>query len=125
MRLTLKDKIVLTAVVLSLGSISARAQLFTYEGFDYSAGSQLFGQSFNGGFGWGNSWSATAAAIATNTSPSLTYSTLPVSGGQVVMGHAAGWPASGGQTASSQRILSTTLTNMLGGSGGTIWMSFL
>src|SRR5215831_13104071 len=126
MRPTLIDKITLSAIALVLGSaISAHAQLIAYEGFDYAPGSQLFGQSFNGGIGWGNSWSATAAAIATNASPSLTYSTLPTVGGQVVMGHAAGYPATGGQTASSERILPNNVTNLLGGTGGTIWISLL
>src|ERR1041384_6386409 len=98
---TLKQKIVLSAVVLALGSaISARAQLIAYEGFDYAPGTQLFGSS--GGTGWATPWSATSAALSTTPSGSLSYSTLPTTGNSVVMGNPV---ASTATTASSQRLL--------------------
>lgn len=112
-------------------SRSAHAQLLLYEGFDYTAGEgwATTGSGYNGGTGWGGiAWSATAAAVATNYARSLSYAngaTLVTSGGSVVLGYTGGYPTAGGQTAIIQRVLPNTLTNYFGGSGGTLWISFL
>lgn len=118
-------KIILNSlgVMLLTGATSAvQAQLIAYEGFNYAADTQLTGLGVGtGGIGWATPWSATSAAIATNNSIGLTYGSLPVTGGAVVMGNPAGSTAT---TASSQRLLPGTLTSLVGGSGS-IWMSML
>ena len=86
----------------------AHAQVIAYDHFDYTAGSQLWGgtqvagaQEGIGGVGWGSTWSATSAAIATNFGTGLVYGGLPTSGGGVVMGVPGGPTAT---TASAQRL---------------------
>jgi hypothetical protein len=108
------------SVAATLMATSARAQLIAYEGFDYAPGSQLFGTGQGtGGIGWATPWSATSAAIATNNAGSLSYGTLPTSGGRVLMGNF------GSATASSQRLLPGNLGTLGASASGTIWISFL
>lgn len=120
----------LSLAVSLVAALSANAQLL-YEGFDYTAGDgwATSGSGYNGGTGWGGiTWSATAAAIATNYASSLSYvngGTLATSGGSIVAGYTGGYPTAGGQTVNIQRVLPNTLTNYFGGSGGTLWISFL
>ncbi|HOX01200.1 MAG TPA: PEP-CTERM sorting domain-containing protein [Candidatus Paceibacterota bacterium] len=99
---------------------SAFSALIVYEGFDYDAGSQLFG--LNGGAGWATPWSATAAALATNVSVGLSYGALATTGGGVVMGNPS---ESTTTTASSQRLLPDTMGNLAAADAGTLWLSFL
>ena len=109
------------AGILSLVSAcSLQAQLIAWEPFQYPADTQLFGQGH--GSGWATAWSATTAAIATNNATGLLYSGLPASVGSVVMGKPDGTT---GQTASSQRLLNTTLGNYAAWGSGSVWMSFL
>lgn len=103
-----------------LGVSSLQAQPIAHEPFDYVDGSPLFGQT--GGSGWATYWSATSAAIATNAAASMAYSTLPSSGGRVVIGNPAGSTAT---TASMQRMLPNTLGNLAASASGTVWMSCL
>lgn len=113
-----------TVAVTLMAKSSAFAQLLAYDGFDYSAGTQLWGLNANGsgGAGWAANWSATSAAVATNFSPGLTYSTMPTTGGGVVFGNPAGSTAT---TASSQRLLPNTFGTMAASGSGSVWVSFL
>ena len=99
---------------------------YASESFNYPNGSQLFGSAAgqgDGGSGWGSKWSATAAAISTNSSPSLSYGSLVTSGGSVTVGNPT--TSTFATTASSQRLLSGTFNTLAGGSGGTVWMSLI
>jgi hypothetical protein len=122
----------ITVGISLVAALSARAAApLVYEGFDYTAGQgwAISGSGLNGGSGWGGiTWSATAAAVATNYAGSLSYAnggTLQTSGGSIVGGYTGGWPTAGGQTVNLQRVLPNSMTNFLGGSGGTLWISFL
>jgi hypothetical protein len=112
----------LTVGVSLVAALPASAQLIAEDSMNYTAGAEWVktGVGFNGGTGWGGTWSATAAALATNSNAGLTYGSLNAPGVGVVVG--------GGNTATAtslQRILPGTL-GVLGASGsGTIWMSFL
>ncbi|MCC5843434.1 MAG: PEP-CTERM sorting domain-containing protein [Verrucomicrobia bacterium] len=59
----------------------ATAMLLAYEGFDYTAGSQLSGQ--NGGTGWDGSWGVSNSARAIVLDGGLSYLNLVVSGNSV------------------------------------------
>ena len=102
------------------GSHPARASLITYEGFNYTAGTTIAGQT--GGSGWGGGWSSTSGAIlGTNVTGNLVYTdvngqSLITSGGSLVVGNPNGTTAT---TATPNRLLSATLAN------GTTWISFL
>jgi hypothetical protein len=110
------------ALLLASTTPTTQAQIVAYEGFDYAAGTQLNGlNGGTGGAGWGTTWSATSAAIATNSATGLTFGSLPTTGGSVVLGNPTG---STGPTASSQRLLNGTLTSIVGGAG-TVWVSLL
>jgi len=116
-------QIVVVSFTTLLVIVSAQAQPI-YEGFNYTPASQLAGTvagGGDGGFGFATTWSATSAAVSTNTSVGLSYGSLPTTGGGVVFGNPNG---STGPTASSERLLPNTLTGLLGGSGS-IWMSVL
>jgi hypothetical protein len=118
----------LSVVVTLAAALSASAQLIAYEGFNYTPDTMWAnsGSGLSGGTGWGGiTWSATATAVASNTTAGLSYGGLTTSGGGVVLGYPQGWPAAGGQTATKSRVLPNTLTNYFSGSGGTIWVSFL
>lgn len=112
----------LSAALAWLPASNALAQLIAYEGFNYSADTSVGSQS--GGYGWGGTWAVitdAAAALGTNQAGSLTYGTLPTTGGRAVIGKPETTTAT---TAQIQRQLPNTLTNILGG-GGSIWISFL
>jgi hypothetical protein len=118
----------ITVGISLVAGLSARAQLIAYEDFGYTPNTMwaISGSGYNGGTGWGGiTWSATGTAIVSNTTAGLSYGGLQTSGGGVVLGYPQGWPTAGGQTATIQRVLPNTLTNYFGGSGGTIWVSFL
>jgi hypothetical protein len=119
----------LAVSLISMAVGTARAQVVAYDHFDYTAGSQLWGgtqvagaQEGIGGSGWGSTWSATSAAIATNFGTGLIYGDLPTSGGGVVMGVPGGPTAT---TASAQRLLPDTLGTLATSGAGTVWISFL
>jgi hypothetical protein len=123
---TLQNIALPTLALLLAGAVSSQAQPFAYEGFGYPSGTQLIGTTANGngGIGWGSTWSATSAALATNTT-GLSYAGLDTTMGAVLLGNPGGPSA----TASSQRMLSGTLgslaTTHTGGASGTIWISML
>jgi len=102
---------------------TVRAQQIAYEGFDYLADTQLFGNS--GGYGWATPWSAAGTSITTNSSSGLSFGTLPATGGGLVVGYPFGYPTSGGQTANAQRLLPDTAGNLAASSSGRMWISFL
>ena len=129
----------------------AKADLLTYEGFNYGSilsqdqsalvqpGSPNngLGNTFSGGsFGWGAGWSTTAGTnqFMVNTLSYANGGTLMTSAGALRVGvdHSTGLPS--GTTAQLQRQLSYDLggsgtTNTLGAIaanyGGTLWLSFL
>lgn len=123
--------LVLTALLVI--HASAKAAIIAYEGFDYPAGTTITNQ--NGGLGWGSAWSAISISVpATNRPGSLTYANgnaMMVTGNHLLVGYADGndpaWPAVGGNTVAAQRQLVNTqsLGAVVGGAGGTIWLSFL
>jgi hypothetical protein len=117
---------VLTVSMSLASAFSACAQSIAYEGFSYPDGTQLFGTTpgqGDGGSGWATPWSATSAAIATNTASGLSYGNLTTHGGGVVMGNPTSLTF--GTTASSQRLLPNTLGSLATAGSGTIWISFL
>lgn len=114
----------LASVAFLVGSsFCAQAQLISYDGFDYTPDTSVANGS--GGTGWGATWgnvADAASALATNTSTGLSYGGLVTSGGAVIVGNPVGTT---GTTAQPQRQLPDTFNNLVGGAGGTIWVSFL
>jgi hypothetical protein len=116
-----------TTLALTIGlslaaAISARATLIAGDSFDYTAGAEWVktGTGFNGGTGWGGTWSATSAALATNSYSGLGYGSLTTAGVGAVVGG-----GSTGTATSLQRILPGTLGSLGAAGSGTIWLSFL
>ena len=112
--------VILTVLVLYTTN-AAKATLLAYEGFDYTAGTTVAGQS--GGSGWASAWAtgSTGNLMGTNVAGNLSYTdvnglSLVTAGGSLVVGNPAG-PAT--TTATPNRTLSSTL------SGRTTWISFL
>lgn len=126
----LKASLHVIAVALFAFVPSTQASLIAYEGFEYTAGTTIGGQS--GGTGWTNAWLATSAAtlMGTNTSLGLTYidannNALQTFGGSVIVGNPAGTTAT---TATPNRLLPYNLSGGAGttaGPGATTWISFL
>lgn len=134
-QLSLTASFVVSAAVAIGTSLSSKASLVAYEGFDYTAGNTLFGM--NGGSGWGAAWAnlgTTASFTASNTlvsSGSFTYTDtyskqLAVSGNRLFLtgnGPANGIPSSSLGNVSPNRVLTSGFgTN---GSSQVIWISFL
>lgn len=110
---------VVTVGVLTLvSSVSSRAALQVYEGFDYTADTTI--ALLTGGSGWAApGWlNSSANRGATNKLTSLSYTdgfgnTLLTSGGKLDVGFLSG------TTANAERTMATTY------SSGTYWISFL
>ena len=109
----------------------AGAALLEYEGFNYTAGTSIGGQT--GGTGWTNAWAGTSAAtfMGTNTAIGLTYTdangnALLTTGGSVIVGNPVGTTST---TATPNRALNYNLSGGAGstgyGPGATTWISFL
>lgn len=111
----------ITTGILTLGAVAtARAELLAYEGFDYAAGSSLFGQDPTSGFGWSSAWIGQSGAVTNNSvirAGSFTYTdsfgnSIVSSGNRVLAtgnGTATG-DNTGGTTGSANpwRVLPTT-----------------
>lgn len=109
---------------------SAEAQIAVYDGFNYTAGTSIAGQSGGDSTGWGAAWASSTAGskIATNTASGLTYGGLTTDGGALQVGTpqiASGSGSAGGTTATAQRLLPDTLGNLAAANGGVLWLSFL
>jgi len=106
------------AATLILSALPARATLLAYDGFDYTAGTGIAGQS--GGTGWIGPWiSGGNFVFGTNVAGSLAYTdpqgnTLLTAGGSMVAGN---W------TSSSASTPSRTLANFAGETYGTNWLA--
>src|SRR5262245_58201270 len=113
----------ITAAAVVALAPSAKAQLLVYEGFNYTAGSQMIGTTADGsgGTGWSTTWSTTSANIATNTAGSMSYGSLATSGGSVINGNLFGPTANG----NVQRLVPNSFGVLAAGGSGTLWMSFL
>jgi hypothetical protein len=118
----------LSLILVTLFPARMTASLAAYEGFDYTAGTSIGGQT--GGVGWTNAWATSAAGmLATNVEGSLSYTvngkSLVTSGGSLVVGSPAG---NLGTTATPNRALNLNFSSGLGttaGAGRTNWVSFL
>ena len=120
-----------TALLLALALFSlpgrAGATVLEYEGFNYTAGTTVAGQT--GGTGWTAAWTAAGAGtfMGTNTAIGLTYTdansnALQTTGGSVIV---SGTVAT---TATPNRVLNNNLSGGAGvvaGPGATNWISFL
>lgn len=91
---------------------STYADLLAYEGFDYTAGTSLAGQS--GGLGFATAW-GTSAGVATMADPGFGYANLITSGGRLSVA---------GDTSGSLSIF-RDLSTAQGTDGTTVWVSFL
>src|ERR1041385_1655855 len=119
----------LMLVFVSIPTIKSKAQLLTYDGYNYTpnisltnASGATYVDSVNSGgdsFGWAGRYASTGgSAIATNVSTGLTYvdasgNTLQTDGGSVLVG------INGSANTFVNRTFSSTL------SSGTYWVSFL
>jgi len=112
-------------------SQNSRATLIAYEGFDYTPGTGIGGQT--GGVGFTNAWStASGSVLGTNVAGSLLYTdinglTLQTNGGSLVIGNPG--PSTTTATATPNRVMNANLSSGTGstvyGAGGTVWISFL
>lgn len=92
----------------------AGGALLVYEGFDYTTGTNIAGQS--GGEGvWGEAWRSTDGGIPTAQSPGLDYESLPVVGNRAEL-------TSNG---SNSIFRGFTENTVIGGAEGEIWVSFI
>lgn len=96
------------ALLILAVSASANAQN-VYEGFDYTAGASLLGQS--GGIGWSGSWQYFFNTTPSISSPGLNFSSLNVSGNAVTANGASGY--------------SRLFSSPIGQDGTTTFLSFL
>jgi hypothetical protein len=109
--------IALGAVALVLVSSPAGAALIAYDGFDYTPGAPLSGQS--GGSGFGGAWAPGGfnASISTNYSieaGSQTFGNLATSGNSVVTGPTTAIAG-----------LTRNLSSTIGAAGTTVYLSFV
>jgi hypothetical protein len=116
----------LTVGISFVAATPAAAQLIVYEGFDYAAASpvttNIAGQ--NGGTGWTTAWAAGSGNIyGSITNGSLSYGALQTSGNSLISGNIYGNIAN--TTASPNRSLPNTFSNLLSGADGQIWISFI
>src|SRR5262245_51027547 len=95
---------------------SAKAALIAYEGFDYAAGSSVFGQ--NGGLNWGGAWT-TVSAVATNKAGSLVY--IDSAGNSLVTSSNRAFFSGISGSSNPARNLAA----VQGTAGTTTWISFL
>jgi len=120
----------LTMGAFLVATLSVRAQLTAYDGFNYPAGSSIATQTGGDSFGWGGPWASSTAGskIGTNTASGLTYGGLTTDGGALQVGtpqSASGTGSAGGTTATPQILLPGTLGSLAAANGGTLWISFL
>lgn len=113
--------ILLIFTALLYGQPTALASLLAYDGFDYTPGTTIGGQS--GGSGWGSAWAVGGAGnfLGTNVAGNLNYTdvngqSLQTTGGSLVVGNPNGTSAT---TAQPNRTLTGSLAS------GTTWISFL
>lgn len=103
---------------------SGGAVALAYEGFNYTAGTGIGGQT--GGNGWGAAWMTTSSCqVGTNAATGLTYGSLVTSGGALRVGYTQPGVPGGTITAVPERILPTTLGTMASTNGGVLWISYL
>ena len=79
----LQKGVLAAASLLVVTAAQSLAAPLAYEGFDYAAGTDVNGS--NGGNGWANAWNNDAPGQWDNTSGSLTYGSLPTSGGKATL----------------------------------------
>jgi len=124
---------------LLLGVSSSHATLLAYDGFQYTAGTGIGGQSGGDSFGWGGAWGNSGAGflLGTNVAGNLNYT--DAQGNQLAVDNASGSIIVGvpnlltgnGTTASPQRQIGNFnsspsapgQTNQL--ANGTYWISYL
>jgi len=88
--------------------------LYAYEGFNYTAGSDLNGA--NGGTGWASAWASSGGAGGTTVlGTGFTYTGLPVAGGAFQIYDTDG----------TDQQVTRTLNKTFGASPETYWISFL
>lgn len=92
-----------TSAITVTTSSTGGTDLYAYDGFDYSTGSLV---GLNGGTGWSTAWSG-AGSVA---SPGLTYT---------------GCTSVGNKAAFAKQNGSRTISQLLGGSGKTVWMGLI
>ena len=105
----LQKGILAAAAILFVTSAQSSAALLAYEGFDYTAGTDV--NASNGGTGWTTAWNNDAAGRWDNTSGSLSYGSLPTSGGKASLINSS--------SPEIQRTFSNAPTT------GTLWISWL
>lgn len=117
---------VLAAIILGMGGVGARAELLSYEGFEYDTGASIVGQ--DGGLGFSQPWQLNnSQGVFTNQAASLSYTdargnALLTTGGSLLIQGATEADVS----AQPNRLLSYARgTNAGGFDGGTTWVSFL
>jgi hypothetical protein len=109
------QKILTATAVLALTAAQSSAALIAYEGFDYTAGTDVNGS--NGGTGWASAWNNDTAGQWDNTSGSLSYGSLPTSGGKASL-------TANNASPEIQRTLSNPpLQNSP--DAGTLWISWI
>ncbi len=113
-----------------VATLSIRAQLTAYDGFNYPAGSSIATQTGGDSFGWGGPWASSTAGskIGTNSASGLTYGGLTTDGGALQVGtpqSASGTGSAGGTTATPEILLPSTLGTLAAANDGTLWISFL
>jgi PEP-CTERM motif len=91
---------------------NASADLIAYEPFDYTAGTQLNGDS--GGMGWSGAWRDATVAGATIQASGLTYAGLPTSGNSVLLSGSLG-----------TLNIFRDFPNITGAAGTSIYISFI
>jgi hypothetical protein len=129
--LTLSVAISLTA------ALSARAQLYVYDGFNYTAGQSItnyFGMGQAGdSFGWSGPWGGANTAHSTNVAGTLSYSdlygnTLTTDGGRLVISDPNGMTPSAQVTRSMAlgTLIGTKYTGMgVTNTATTYWVSYI
>jgi hypothetical protein len=134
LKLILKRSVVtLPVVAVSLVALlgagnSAKAQVISYDGFNYPAGTGNAGDTGGDSTGWGGPWASSTAGsqIQTNTASGLTYGDLTTDGGALQVGAPQpGAPIGTATAAVAQRLLPDTLGDLAAANGGSLWLSFL
>src|SRR5262249_19703456 len=112
-----------TALVACCWAASARAALDVYEGFQYTDGTSIVGQS--GGGGWSNNWNATGTITGSTenaTTTGLTYTGLPALGNKLTI---TGQQTTSGNANNAFIFRNFSVATSYGGDGTTTWLSFI
>ena len=110
-----KQIFISVALVCACIVVPARAGLIIYDGFNYTAGTDM--NTDNGGTGWSAAWVPTGTGtVHTNSAPGLTYADLVVTGGAV---YVQGRNNGAGNLAAPRTFNNVSITS------GDIWFSFL